>query len=191
MVLPDFRIEELALRGVIVPFNPNNLQSYGYDATLANEFLVANRSYKLVQPRPHTSKLDRTPERLPLLIDPQNPDPNYFSRVETNDFVILDPGCFALGRSVEYFKIPHDILCICFGRSSYARCGVACNVTPLEPGWEGHITVEIVNCGPAPVKVYANRGIVQVIFIKAPETCRRSYSGKYNRQVGVVLSRGV
>jgi dCTP deaminase len=107
-----------------------------------------------------------------------------------NDVCIVPPNSFALARSVEYFRIPRDLLTLCLGKSTYARCGIIVNVTPFEPEWEGHVTLEISNTTPLPAKIYANEGLAQVVFFRATEPCQISYadrSGKYQRQQGITL----
>ncbi|MFA0740101.1 MAG: hypothetical protein DFNUSKGM_000199, partial [Candidatus Fervidibacter sacchari] len=108
------------------------------------------------------------------------------------DYCIIPPNSFVLGRSVEYFRIPRDVICIVVGKSSYARCGIVVNVTPLEPCWRGHVTIEISNTTPLPAKIYANEGIAQVIFLEASEVCEVSYEdrqGKYQDQRSIILPR--
>lgn len=148
------------------------LSSYGYDARVAPEFKIF-------------TNVDTA------TIDPKNFTNDSF--VERNgDICIVPPNSFALARTVEYFKIPKDVLVICLGKSTYARCGIIVNVTPLEPGWEGHVTIEISNTTPLPAKVYAGEGICQFIFLKGEQPCEISYadrSGKYMGQTGVTLPR--
>ena len=122
---------------------------------------------------------------------PKNFDPNSFVDYE-GDVCIIPPNSFALARSVELMKIPRRILCVCVGKSTYARCGIITNVTPLEPGWEGHITLEISNTTTLPAKIYANEGLVQVLFFESDEDCETSYGdrgGKYQGQRGVTLPK--
>ena len=148
------------------------LSSYGYD------FRV-DRKYKIFQGEGSA------------LIDAKNPDSTLFRDFEGTSCVIA-PGSFILAQSVEYFRIPRDILTICVGKSTYARCGILVNVTPFEPEWEGHVTISLSNTGSAPVKIYSGEGIAQVIFLEASEMCRTSYEdrkGKYQAQKGIVLSR--
>jgi dCTP deaminase len=124
-------------------------------------------------------------------IDPKTVRPELFHDFQ-GDHCVIAPGSFVLAQSVEYFKIPRDILTICMGKSTYARCGLLVNVTPFEPEWEGHVTMSISNTGSAPVKIYSGEGIAQVIFLEATEICRTSYKdrkGKYQAQKGIVLSR--
>ena len=148
------------------------LSSYGYDIRVADEFMVF-------------SNLHNT------LVDPKNFDDRSFVEIK-DETCIIPPNSFALARSVEYFKIPRDVLTICLGKSTYARCGIIVNVTPFEPEWEGHVTLEISNTTPLPVKIYANEGIAQVIFFKAENTCETSYAdrkGKYMKQRGITIPR--
>ncbi len=151
------------------------VSSYGYDARVANEFKIfTNLNHGVVDPKNFDSK-------------------NYVDIVENNkDYVIIPPNGFALARTVERFKIPRNTIVICLGKSTYARCGIIINVTPLEPEWEGYVTIEISNTTPLPAKIYVNEGICQCIFISCPDggECIKSYAdqnGKYMNQVGVVL----
>ncbi len=146
------------------------LSSYGYDARLASEFKVFTNVNSSI-------------------IDPKNFDPNGFVYKEEN-VCIIPPNSFVLGRTIEYFKIPRDVLVICLGKSTYARCGIIVNVTPLEPEWEGYVTLEFSNTTPLPAKIYANEGVCQFLFFKSDEVCNISYAdrkGKYMNQKGVTL----
>jgi dCTP deaminase len=123
-------------------------------------------------------------------------DPKHFDQRSLVDFqgevCIIPPNSFALGRTVEYFRIPRDVLCTCVGKSSYARCGIITNVTPFEPEWEGYATLEISNTTPLPARIYANEGIAQLLFFSADEPCEVSYAdrkGKYQAQKGITLPR--
>lgn len=172
MILPDWKIEEYAKKGMIEPFNKKGLSSYGYDMTLANKFLIPTRSYQEE-----------------IIIDPKNIEKTRFEEYK-GDYVIIPPNSFALAKSTEYFRIPREILVICVGRSTYARCGIITNVTPLEPEWEGIVTIEISNTTDLPAKVYANEGISQAVFMKADELCKISYAdkkGKYQHQKDITL----
>jgi dCTP deaminase len=125
------------------------------------------------------------------VVDPKAFDPRSFVDIKT-DVCIVPPNSFALARSVEYFPIPRDVLTICVGKSTYARCGIIVNVTPFEPEWEGHVTLEISNTTPLPARIYANEGLAQVVFFKADEVCETSYAdrgGKYMRQEGITIPR--
>ncbi|HUG26874.1 MAG TPA: dCTP deaminase [Gemmatimonadales bacterium] len=150
------------------------VSSYGYDMRVAPEFQIFTNV-------------------LSAVVDPKAFDPN--SLVEFNGEVcIVPPNSFALARSVEYFRIPRNVLTICVGKSTYARCGIITNVTPFEPEWEGHVTLEISNTTPLPARIYANEGICQVLFFEADEddVCETSYkdkAGKYQGQRGVTLPR--
>jgi dCTP deaminase len=148
------------------------LSSYGYDARIADEFKIFTNIDSAV-------------------IDPKDFAPTSFvDRVA--DVCIIPPNSFALGRTVEYFRIPRDVLVICLGKSTYARCGIIVNVTPLEPEWEGQVTIEISNTTPLPAKIHANEGICQFIFLQGNESCETSYAdraGKYMRQQGVALPK--
>ena len=146
--------------------------SYGYDIRCAREFKIFTNINSSI-------------------VDPKEFDENNFIDVE-NDICIIPPNSFALARTVEYFRIPRDVLTICLGKSTYARCGIIVNVTPLEPEWEGHITLEFSNTTPLPAKIYANEGVAQVIFLQASDPCSISYAdrkGKYQGQKGVTLPR--
>ena len=126
-----------------------------------------------------------------VVVDPKNFDENSFVDM-TGDECVIPPNSFALARTVEFFRIPRDVLTICLGKSTYARCGIIVNVTPLEPEWEGHVTLEFSNTSPLPAKVYANEGACQFLFLKGNEPCETSYadrSGKYMRQKGVTLAK--
>ena len=125
------------------------------------------------------------------LVDPKNFDSRSLVAFK-GDICIVPPNSFALARTVEYFRIPRDVLTLCLGKSTYARCGIIVNVTPFEPDWEGHATLEISNTTPLPARIYANEGIAQVVFFQADEACRVSYAdrkGKYQGQTGITLPR--
>jgi dCTP deaminase len=146
------------------------LSSYGYDLRVAREFKVFTNINN-------------------SLIDPKNFSEDAFVHIE-GDYCIIPPNSFALARSVEYFRIPRDVLTICLGKSTYARCGIIVNVTPFEPEWEGHVTLEISNTTPLPAKVYANEGLAQVLFYQAADVCEISYAdrgGKYMGQTKITL----
>jgi len=149
------------------------LSSYGYDFRVANEFKIfSNVNYTAV--------------------DPKSFDEASFVDVVTNDYCVIPPNSFVLARTVEYFRIPRDILTITMGKSTYARCGIILNVTPFEPTWEGQATLEISNTTPLPARIYANEGIGQVVFLRASQECAISYAdrkGKYQRQRGIVLPK--
>jgi len=144
--------------------------SYGYDIRCSNEFKVFTNIHSAI-------------------VDPKNFAPQSFVDV-VSDVCIIPPNSFALARSVEYFRIPRNVLVICLGKSTYARCGIIVNVTPLEPEWEGHITLEFSNTTPLPAKIYANEGVAQLLFLESDEECETSYKergGKYQGQKGVTL----
>lgn len=146
------------------------LSSYGYDLRVSNHFKVFTNAYNSI-------------------VDPKNFQPNSFVDIET-DVCIVPPNSFALAVSVEYFKIPENVLTVCLGKSTYARCGIIVNVTPFEPGWEGYVTLEISNTTPLPAKIYANEGLAQVLFFESDEACEVSYamrSGKYMKQKGITI----
>ncbi len=181
-VLPDRWIRRMAEeRGMIEPFVERQqkngvisygLSSYGYDARVGDEFkLFTNVDSPIVDPKAFNPAgfVDRR-----------------------GDCCIIPPNSFALGHTVEYFRVPREVLVICLGKSTYARCGIIVNVTPLEPEWEGQVTIEISNTTPLPAKIYAGEGICQFVFLKAEEACDISYAeraGKYMHQRGVALPR--
>lgn len=148
------------------------LSSYGYDMRVADEFRIFHNA-------------------LSPIVDPKAFDQRSFVEYQ-GDVCIVPPNSFALARSIEYFRIPRQVLTICVGKSTYARCGIITNVTPFEPEWEGHVTLEISNTTPLPAKVYANEGIAQVLFFESDEVCETSYAdkkGKYQGQTGVTPPR--
>jgi dCTP deaminase len=148
------------------------VSSYGYDVRVGDEFKVFTNVYNTV-------------------VDPKSFDPKSFVDIKA-DVCIIPPNSFALASTIEYFRIPRDVLTVCLGKSTYARCGIIVNVTPFEPEWEGHVTIEISNTTPLPAKIYANEGIAQVLFFQSDEPCARSYKdkkGKYQAQRGVTLPR--
>ena len=171
--------------GMIEPFEPNQIKqngngrvvsfgtsSYGYDIRCSNEFKIFTNINSAI-------------------VDPKQFDDTSFVDFE-GDVCIIPPNSFALARTVEYFRIPRNILTLCVGKSTYARCGIIVNVTPFEPEWEGHATLEFSNTTPLPAKMYANEGVAQVIFLEADEECETSYkdrAGKYMRQIGVTLPK--
>ncbi len=146
--------------------------SYGYDVRCAADFKVFTNVHSVV-------------------VDPKAFDENSFVNMR-GDVCIIPPNSFVLARTVEYFRIPRNVLTICLGKSTYARCGIIVNVTPLEPEWEGHVTLEISNTTPLPAKIYANEGVAQMIFFESDEECEESYldrAGKYQGQTGVTLPK--
>jgi dCTP deaminase len=146
--------------------------SYGYDVRCSNEFKVFTNINSVI-------------------VDPKNFDENSFVDV-SSDVCIIPPNSFALARTIERFKIPRNVLTICLGKSTYARCGIIVNVTPLEPEWEGHVTLEFSNTTPLPAKIYANEGVAQMLFFESDEVCETSYAdrnGKYQGQQGVTLPK--
>jgi len=148
------------------------LSSYGYDLRVSREFKVFTNVFNTV-------------------VDPKAFNPQSFVDIET-DVCVIPPNSFALARSVEYFRIPREVLTICVGKSTYARCGIIVNVTPFEPEWEGHVTLEISNTTPLPARIYANEGLAQVVFFSANEVCEISYGdrgGKYLKQTGITVPR--
>lgn len=179
----DKWIRRMAEQGMISPFEAGQVRheengkivsygtsSYGYDIRCSREFKIFTNINSAV-------------------VDPKNFTTESFVDVES-DVCIIPPNSFALARSVEYFKIPRNVLVICLGKSTYARCGIIVNVTPLEPEWEGHITLEFSNTTPLPAKIYANEGVAQLLFLESDEECETSYKdrkGKYQGQQGVTL----
>ncbi len=173
--------EQAAKHRMIEPFNEHQvaggvisygLSSYGYDLRVSNEFKIFTNVNNAI-------------------IDPKAFDEKSFASVEAES-VIVPPNSFALARSVEYFRIPRDVLTICVGKSTYARCGIIVNVTPFEPEWEGYATLEISNTTPLPAKIYANEGLCQILFFQSDEPCEISYAdrkGKYQKQQGIVLPK--
>jgi dCTP deaminase len=182
----DKWIRKMAINhGMIEPFESNQIKqvnghkvisygtsSYGYDIRCANEFKIF-------------TNINST------IVDPKNFDTKNFVEVNA-DYCIIPPNSFALARTVEYFRIPRSVLTVCLGKSTYARCGIIVNVTPFEPEWEGHVTLEFSNTTPLPAKIYANEGVAQVLFFESDEVCDVSYKdrkGKYMGQVGVTLPK--
>ena len=180
-VLSDKWIKKMALDGMISPFEEKQisegkisygLSSFGYDARVSNEFKIFTNVNSEI-------------------VDPKNFKPSNFVTKNVSE-CIIPPTSFVLASTIEYFKIPKDVLVICLGKSTYARCGIIVNVTPLEPGWEGHVTLEFSNTTPLPAKIYANEGVAQFIFLKGNERPEISYSdrkGKYMGQTGVTLPK--
>ena len=182
----DRWIQEMARsHGMIEPFVPEQVRerngervisfgtsSYGYDIRCADEFKIFTNINSAV-------------------VDPKNFDDSSFVDLRA-DVCIIPPNSFALARTIEYLRIPRNILTVCLGKSTYARCGIIVNVTPLEPEWEGHVTLEFSNTTPLPAKIYANEGVAQVLFFESDEVCEISYrdrAGKYMKQRGVTLPK--
>lgn len=179
---PDHWIRKMVVdKGMIEPFADSQVRdgvisfgvsSYGYDIRVADEFKIFTNVYSAV-------------------VDPKHFDPN--SMVDfKGEICVIPPNSFALARTVEYFRIPRDVLTVCLGKSTYARCGIIVNVTPFEPEWEGFVTLEISNTTPLPARIYANEGIAQVLFFQADEVCDVSYAdkkGKYQKQEAIVLPK--
>ena len=172
--------------GMIEPFEPGQVRSndagarsisygtssYGYDVRCAREFKIFTNINSAI-------------------VDPKNFDENSFVD-HVADVCIIPPNSFALAHTVEYFRIPRSVLTICLGKSTYARCGIIVNVTPLEPEWEGHVTLEFSNTTPLPARTYANEGVAQFLFFESDEECETSYKdrqGKYQGQTGVTLAK--
>jgi len=181
----DKWIRRMAALGMIEPFEAGQVKelggrrvvsygtsSYGYDIRCSTEFKIF-------------TNINST------IVDPKNFDEKNFVEYR-GEVCIIPPNSFALARTVEYFRIPRNVLTICLGKSTYARCGIIVNVTPLEPEWEGHVTLEFSNTTPLPARVYANEGVAQVIFLESDEVCETSYrdrGGKYQGQKGVTLPK--
>jgi len=181
-LLPDYRIRELSQqKKMIQPFIANQvrdgtiscgLSSYGYDIRVADEFKIFTNVFSAI-------------------VDPKGFDPHSMIDYK-GEVCIIPPNSFALARTIEYFRIPRNILTICVGKSTYARCGIIVNVTPFEPEWEGYVTLEISNTTPLPAKIYANEGIAQVLFFESDEVCDVSYAdkkGKYQAQQNIELPK--
>lgn len=184
-ILSDITIRELAAKGMISPFEPGQVRtkdneriisygtsSYGYDVRCAPEFKVFTNVHSTI-------------------VDPKKFDPKTFVDME-GEYCIIPPNSFALARTVEYFKIPRDVLVVALGKSTYARCGIIVNVTPLEPEWEGEVTLEFSNTTPLPAKIYAGEGVAQFLFFRGDVPCDTSYAdraGKYMGQRGVTIPK--
>ena len=180
-ILPDTWIKEQAEAGMITPFADSQrgegiisygVSSYGYDARVAREFMIFTNVDNAV-------------------VDPKNFTETAFVE-RTTDCCIIPPNSFVLARTVEYFRIPRDVLVVCLGKSTYARCGIIVNVTPLEPEWEGHVTLEFSNTTPLPAKIYANEGACQFLFFRGespPEVSYKERKGKYMGQIDVTPPR--
>ncbi len=181
-IRPDHWIRRMCLEhGMITPFEEKQVRqgvisygvsSYGYDIRVSDEFKIFTNVMSTV-------------------VDPKNVDPQ--SMIDFKGPVcVVPPNSFALARTIEYFRIPRNVLTICVGKSTYARCGIITNVTPFEPEWEGHVTLEISNTTPLPARIYANEGIAQVLFFESDSPCETSYkdkAGKYQGQTGITLPR--
>jgi dCTP deaminase len=179
---PDHWIRKMAIEHkMIEPFTDSQVRngvisygvsSYGYDVRVADEFKIFTNVFSAI-------------------VDPKNFDPK--SMVDfVGEVCVIPPNSFALARTVEYFRIPRNVLTICLGKSTYARCGIIVNVTPFEPEWEGFVTLEISNTTPLPARIYANEGLAQVLFFEADEECETSYAdkkGKYQKQQSIVLPK--
>ena len=179
---PDHWIRKMAREhGMIEPFSDHQVRngvisygvsSYGYDIRVAEEFKIFTNVFSAV-------------------VDPKHFDPK--SMVDyRGDVCVIPPNSFALARTIEYFRIPRNVLTVCLGKSTYARCGIIVNVTPFEPEWEGFVTLEISNTTPLPAKIYAKEGIAQVLFFVADDECEISYAdkkGKYQKQKSIVLPK--
>jgi len=179
---PDHWIRKMALeQKMIEPFIDKQVRqgvisygvsSYGYDIRVADEFMIFTNVHSAI-------------------VDPKHFDPKSMFEFK-GDVCIIPPNSFALARTVEYFRIPRNVLTVCLGKSTYARCGLIVNVTPFEPEWEGYVTLEISNTTPLPAKIYANEGLAQVLFFEADEVCDVSYAdkkGKYQKQQSIVLPK--
>ena len=179
---PDHWIRKMATEHkMIEPFEPGQVRngqisygvsSYGYDIRVADEYMIFTNVYSAI-------------------VDPKHFDPRSMVEYE-GDVCVIPPNSFALARTVEYFHIPKNVLTICLGKSTYARCGIIVNVTPFEPEWEGFVTLEISNTTPLPAKIYSNEGIAQVLFFEGDEPCESTYAdkkGKYQKQLSIVLPK--
>lgn len=179
---PDHWIRKMALeQKMIEPFIDKQVRqgvisygvsSYGYDIRVADEFMIFTNVHSAI-------------------VDPKHFDPKSMFEFK-GDVCIIPPNSFALARTVEYFRIPRNVLTVCLGKSTYARCGLIVNVTPFEPEWEGYVTLEISNTTPLPAKIYANEGLAQVLFFEADDVCEVSYAdkkGKYQKQQSIVLPK--
>ncbi len=182
-IKPDKWIRKMAEQGMITPFESNQVRknesgkiisygtsSYGYDLRCTDEFKVFTNIHSAI-------------------VDPKEFDARSFVDIKS-DVCIIPPNSFALARTLAYFKMPRNVLAICVGKSTYARCGIIVNVTPIEPEWEGHITLEFSNTTNLPAKIYAFEGVAQLIFLESDEMCETSYKdrgGKYQGQTGVTL----
>ncbi len=171
MIAPfeERQVRDCGPAGKVISFG---VSSYGYDIRIANEFKIFTNINNTV-------------------VDPKVFDPQSFVDFK-GDVCVIPPNSFALGRSVEYFKIPRSVMTLCMGKSTYARCGIITNVTPFEPEWEGFVTLEISNTTPLSARIYANEGIAQVIFFESDEVCEISYAdkkGKYQAQTGITLPK--
>lgn len=177
----DSWIRRMAEQGMIEPFVDGQvrdgvisygLSSYGYDIRVSNEFKIFTNVHSAV-------------------VDPKHFNPQSFIDYQ-GDICVIPPNSFVLAQTVEYFRIPRNVLTVCVGKSTYARCGLIVNVTPFEPEWEGYVTLEISNTTPLPARVYANEGIAQVLFFESDEVCETSYAdrkGKYQKQQSIMLPR--
>jgi len=166
----DIKIEPFAASAIRPGVISYGVSSYGYDVRVGRNFKLFTNVYGAV-------------------VDPKNFDPSSFVDIE-GDSCLIPPNSFALAETVEYIEVPRDILCLCIGKSTYARCGIIVNITPLEPEWRGKVTIEISNSTPLPAKIYAGEGIAQIIFLRAEAVCRTSYGdkkGKYQDQKGLTL----
>ncbi|MCH7818054.1 MAG: dCTP deaminase [Candidatus Marinimicrobia bacterium] len=181
-VRPDSWIEKMSREhGMIEPFEASQkregvisygVSSYGYDIRVSDEFKIFTNVNNAI-------------------VDPKNFDETSFVDFK-GDVCVIPPNSFALGRSVEYFRIPRNVITICLGKSTYARCGIITNVTPFEPEWEGFVTLEISNTSPLPAKIYANEGIAQVLFFESDDSPTTSYAdkkGKYQGQTGITTAK--
>lgn len=182
MVKNDKWIKKMAVeRKMIDPFEQGQVRdgkisygtsSYGYDMRLSNEFKIMKNGARV--------------------LDPKQSQDNLFDTVTVNDYIEIPPNSVILGKTIEYFRIPRDIVTIAFGKSTYARCGIFVNITPFEPEWEGYVTLSIANTTSAPVRVYANEGIAQVLFLGVNEICEVSYAdrkGKYQAQKTITSAK--
>jgi dCTP deaminase len=182
MVKNDKWIKKMAIESrMIDPFEPGQVRagkisygtsSYGYDIRLSNEFKIMKKGAGV--------------------LDPKQSQDNLFDVVTVNDYIEIPPNSVVLGKTIEYFRIPRDIVTVAFGKSTYARCGIFVNITPFEPEWEGYVTLSIANTTSVPVRVYANEGIAQVLFLGVNKICEVSYAdrkGKYQAQKTIISAK--
>ena len=183
MIKPDAWIKRMVKKhNMIEPFEPKlvrngkvsyGLSSYGYDLRVADEFKVFTNVHSAV-------------------VDPKNFSEKSFVDMNGEGSILIPPNSFALTRSMEYLKIPRNVLGLCIGKSTYARCGIIVNVTPIQPEWEGYLIIEISNTTPLPAKIYAGEGIAEILFFESDEVCEKSYkeiSGMYSNQKSIVLPK--
>jgi dCTP deaminase len=196
MVKNDKWIKKMSLEHkMIEPFETKQIKegkisfgtsSYGYDMRLSNEFMVMKTYFE------HEDKKNRNKIITNFVLDPKKTIDDIFKTLKIKNYIEIPPNSTVLGKSVEYFRIPRNVITIAFGKSTYARCGVLVNLTPFEPEWEGYVTLSIANTTVIPVRVYVNEGIAQILFLSVSETCEVSYAdkmGKYQAQKTIVSAK--